>query len=93
MRKPQVTRTMKATLVTFKAVDKTNDVMFDFDMLLPRYYKDEKALIKAGQEELAKTDVILLRVLEQHHNIYKVIQSESEFFRNGRKVQINIEKE
>ena len=93
MRKPQVTRTMKATLATFKAVDKTNDVMLDLVILLPRYYKDDKALIKAGQEELDNQDVVILKVLEQHHRVYKVIQSESEFFRNGRKEQIKNEKE
>lgn len=93
MRKPQVTRTMKATLATFKAVDKSNDVMLDLVLLLPRYYKDEKALIKAGQAELENQDVVILRVLEKQERIYKVIQTEREFFRNGRKEEIKTKEE
>ena len=87
-RKPIVSRTLKGTYVMFKAADRTNDVMLDLIMELPRTYKDEKSLMKAGQAELSNPDIVILKVVEQKPKTFNVKMDERDFFRSGTKTEI-----
>lgn len=54
-RTPQVTRTIKTTIVTVLCLDIVNGEPFNKQVTLPRTYKDEKAMLKEV-EKVINTD-------------------------------------
>ena len=64
-RKPVITRTIKSTRVCVLAVDTVQESLVDFDLILPRTYKDEQAIIKAIKKlGLLPDHLVVTRVKE-----------------------------
>lgn len=63
-RKPMVTRTFQTTHATFMCVDTVSAEVCNETVTLPRTYKDDKALLKAGKAIIEKGNIKVVAVVD-----------------------------
>lgn len=78
MRTPMVTRTIVATKATFLCVDLESQSTFQKEVTLPRTYKDNKALMKAGVAVIDSNETKVVSVIssEQFETLYGMTELE-----------------
>lgn len=83
-RAPMVTRTISTTNATLMMVDTESAEVFNKDVILPRTYEDEKAILKAAKKvhENEQHKVVAVVSTEVNETLYGM--SEAEFIAHAK---------
>lgn len=63
-RKRQVTRTIKTTVATIKAVDLEKEEMLTMSLTLPQTYKDNDAVLKKAKSMVTNPNMEVVKVID-----------------------------
>lgn len=83
-RAPMVTRTIKTTHATLMCVDTETAEVFNKDVILPRTFEDENAILKAAKKvhETGTCKVVAVVATEVNETLYGM--SEADFIANAK---------
>ena len=92
-RVPQVTRTIQTTKVTVLCLDIETGEPFNDYLVLPRTYKDEKAMLKQV-EEVVNTDAVrAVHIVDSEVQKIKYGMSEQEFIKHANVLEEELSEE
>lgn len=83
-RVPQVTRTIQTTKVTVLCLDIETGEPFNDYLVLPRIYKDEKAMLKQVEEVINTDTVRAVHIVDSEVHIIRYGMSEKEFIKHAK---------
>lgn len=85
-RKPMVTRTIVTTEVTFLGMDLVNRVPVEEVVVLPRTYKDDKAIMKVLCKDLDSDTFKVTAILDKNENSAIYGMTEQDFISMAEKL-------
>lgn len=92
-RVPQVTRTFQTTKVTVLCLDIETGEPFNDYLVLPRTYKDEKAMLKQV-EEVVNTDAVrAVHIVDSEVEKIRYGMSEQEFIQHAKVIDEELSEE
>ena len=80
---PQVTRTIQTTEVTVLCLDIETGELFNDYLVLPRTYKDEKAMLKQIEEVINTDTVRAVHIVDSEVQKIKYGMTEQEFIKHA----------
>ena len=82
-RKRMVTRTIKSTVATIKAVDVDKEEMLTLQFTLPQTYKDDEAVLKKAKQLCNNSNIKLVKVMNTEVAEHQYGISEDQFIATG----------
>lgn len=86
-RLPQVTRTIKSTKVKLLAVNETTKAVEEIEMVLPRTYNNDNAILKNAIKLNDREDIKLVSVIESSVQENKYGMLETEFIKVAKVIE------
>lgn len=80
-RVPQVTRTIQTTTAKIMCLDISKGEPFEQVITLPRTYRNDKAILKQAEKELASENVKVVHVIESSVQVTLYGMTEQEFIK------------
>lgn len=74
-----VTRTIKSTVATIKAVDVDKEEMLTLQFTLPQTYKDDEAVLKKAKQLCNNSNIKLVKVMNTEVTEHQYGMSEDQF--------------
>lgn len=88
MRNPEITRTFKTTRVNLLCMDVVNKQPVEYEMTLPRTYKDDDAILKYISKNVTIENLKVVHVISSEVQLERYAQSEVDFIKYGHKVPL-----
>ena len=88
-RKPMITRTIISTTVTVLCMDLVNRTPVEKTLVLPRTYKDDKALMKVLSKEYDTEELKVASILDKKENQDIYGMTEAQFIQLATKLDEN----
>ena len=92
-RVPQVTRTFQTTKVTVLCLDIETGEPFNDYLVLPRTYKDEKAMLKQVEEVVNTDTVRAVHIVDSEVHKIRYGMSEQEFIKHANVLEKELSEE
>ena len=92
-RVPMVTRTIQTTRATVMCLDIEREKPFNMEVILPRAYKDEKAMLKQVEEVVNTDTVRAVHIVDSEVHKIRYGMSEQEFIQHAKVIDEELSEE